>query len=664
VAPPPEEPEEEDAMSRVITSRSMLATAAGLSALLAGAWVAGCTTGPERIPPPPDGGTPPATDSGMNGPDCENGIRDGDESSVDCGGSCDPCSNGARCTVGTDCTSGVCSRGYCLVPSCSDGVRNQDEIGVDCGGDCGLCPGGEPCTQPSDCVSNRCTMGTCEPSSCEDGRMNGDETGEDCGGDTCPACPGGETCLMNEDCLSLLCVGGECTEPACNDHVQNQDETSVDCGGETCPPCRNGLACLVDADCEGMRCFEGGCVACDDGIRNAEETDVDCGGDLCEACADGSTCAMDSDCASDNCLDGVCVSCEDGIQNDDESDVDCGGATCPGCDTGETCGGDSDCMSNICDGGTCNAPGCGDGVLNGAETDLDCGGGDCAPCAVGDDCLLGRDCVHGVCGSGGTCESPTCTDGVANGDETDVDCGGPGSCPRCPDYRVCTSPSDCVSDMCTMGRCGDTGCIPFPGTATDAYGYFGCSIPMSPSTLPCPDISTTGTLISLSDDSNQTVPIGFSFDYYGTSYTNVDVQSNGGISFDSGYMTLSNSCPISGWSGTPSNLIATYWDDLDPGNPGGEVRYETVGSAPNRQFVVWWSTERFSSTPNHAQFSVVLHEGSNHIQVCYHDANFGSSTYDGGASATSGIIGSGGSLQFSCNTASLTDGLLLEYRHP
>jgi len=54
--------------------------------------------------------------SGANA-SCFNGIQDGDETGVDCGGSCAPC------------------------PTCDDGIQNGGETGVDCGG-----PDCEPCT--------------------------------------------------------------------------------------------------------------------------------------------------------------------------------------------------------------------------------------------------------------------------------------------------------------------------------------------------------------------------------------------------------------------------------------------------------------------------------------------------------------------------------------
>jgi hypothetical protein len=46
-----------------------------------------------------------------------------------------------------DCLSGVCSGAVCQPASCTDGVQNGNETGVDCGGSCKACPpptGGQP----------------------------------------------------------------------------------------------------------------------------------------------------------------------------------------------------------------------------------------------------------------------------------------------------------------------------------------------------------------------------------------------------------------------------------------------------------------------------------------------------------------------------------------
>jgi len=111
------------------------------------------------------------------------------ETGPNCGGACSPCFMGSPCNVGTDCLSGVCTKGACQPPTCSDGVRNDHETGADCGGppNCARCPAGEGCKLPTDCLSGVCWTGVCHPPTCTDGVKNGDETGEDCGG-SCAAC--------------------------------------------------------------------------------------------------------------------------------------------------------------------------------------------------------------------------------------------------------------------------------------------------------------------------------------------------------------------------------------------------------------------------------------------------------------------------------------------
>jgi hypothetical protein len=50
-------------------------------------------------------------------PTCSDGIQNGGETGVDCGGPCEPC----------------------LLASCFDGIQNQNETGIDCGGPCKAC---------------------------------------------------------------------------------------------------------------------------------------------------------------------------------------------------------------------------------------------------------------------------------------------------------------------------------------------------------------------------------------------------------------------------------------------------------------------------------------------------------------------------------------------
>jgi hypothetical protein len=73
-------------------------------------------------------------------PSCTDNVQNGDETSIDCGGkTCPPCRVNNGCAVPTDCLSGVCKPSapgaalVCQMPTCFDGVKNGDETGVDCG---------------------------------------------------------------------------------------------------------------------------------------------------------------------------------------------------------------------------------------------------------------------------------------------------------------------------------------------------------------------------------------------------------------------------------------------------------------------------------------------------------------------------------------------------
>ncbi len=46
--------------------------------------------------------------------------------------------------------------------TCDDDLRNGPETDVDCGGDCGPCPVGSSCTGPSDCATGICTAQVCQ----------------------------------------------------------------------------------------------------------------------------------------------------------------------------------------------------------------------------------------------------------------------------------------------------------------------------------------------------------------------------------------------------------------------------------------------------------------------------------------------------------------------
>jgi len=230
-------------------------------------------------------------------PNPDNGIQDGDEEGVDCGGThpdAEPCPP----------------------PSCADGIQNGLETGIDCGDLDGFCP---DCPDPT----------------CDDGIQNihievSDEfvqgyivvveTGIDCDNHPLTSCP-------------------DCPLPTCFDGIQNGAETGIDCGGNCvtlCDPdpnCNNGIkdGNELGVDCGGPDCPP--CPTCNDEIKNGIEFGVDClDYDIVETLINQSALpyGYDLDCP-------ICPSCHDGVHNegdDDlfELDIDCGGPNCPSCE--------------------------------------------------------------------------------------------------------------------------------------------------------------------------------------------------------------------------------------------------------------------------------------------------------------------------------------------
>lgn len=98
-------------------------------------------------------------------PSCTDGIKNGTETDIDCGSTCEvKCSAGKACSAMGDCAAPLlCGSGVCVAPSCMDQVKNQDETDTDCGGAaCAKCGTGGACSVNSDCATNTCDNGKCE----------------------------------------------------------------------------------------------------------------------------------------------------------------------------------------------------------------------------------------------------------------------------------------------------------------------------------------------------------------------------------------------------------------------------------------------------------------------------------------------------------------------
>lgn len=159
-------------------------------------------------------------------PGCMDGVQNQDETDVDCGGEasgCQACAVDESCDAGSDCLSRSCQQGICAAASCDDGVANGAETDVDCGGEgdedgeggCAPCADGASCESGDDCANGVCGEGVCGHPKCSNGQQDAGETDLDCGGMMCGGCALGKSCKQDSDCLSRECSEGVCE--ACRD---------------------------------------------------------------------------------------------------------------------------------------------------------------------------------------------------------------------------------------------------------------------------------------------------------------------------------------------------------------------------------------------------------------------------------------------------------------
>lgn len=122
--------------------------------------------------------------------------------------------------------------------------------------------------------------------------------------------------------------------------------------------------------------------------------------------------------------------------------------------------------------------------------------------------------------------------------------------------------------------------------------------------------------------------IGFTFNFNGVNYTTISVNTNGFIWFGSTSFGTYVPNPISNSSTyTNSGVVSALGDDLKGDNSSGELRMQTIGSAPNRVCVIQWKNFRRYYQNNIYNFQIRLYETSNKIEIHYGSFSFTTSTW-------------------------------------
>jgi subtilisin family serine protease len=192
-----------------------------------------------------------------------------------------------------------------------------------------------------------------------------------------------------------------------------------------------------------------------------------------------------------------------------------------------------------------------------------------------------------------------------------------------------------------------------------AQGSYRC-------TTPSPTWRTiTGTNLNLGDDTSTAITPGFPVKFGTTSYTTVNVGSNGVLSFTNSITAFSNTqLPNASYT----TVVAPFWDDLYP-TGADNVYWEVLGTAPNRELVIEWRNVRPYACRNDTPaptvtFQVVLFEATNHVLFNYQDVIFGGNcaNLDKGGSATIGVqVSTTDATQIGYNSQILSDNLTVHW---
>jgi hypothetical protein len=155
------------------------------------------------------------------------------------------------------------------------------------------------------------------------------------------------------------------------------------------------------------------------------------------------------------------------------------------------------------------------------------------------------------------------------------------------------------------------------------------------------DLASTGTVIATAttDDANSAAqPIGFTFNYNGTDFTQFVLNTNGFIKLGSAAPSAAalfldetaNSTLDDPFQNEDANIIAPFNIDLTAGSAGTEYRVATTGSAGSRICTIQWKNVRDKANVSPTQyanmsFQVRLYEGTNVVELVYGPTTAGTS---------------------------------------
>jgi hypothetical protein len=142
------------------------------------------------------------------------------------------------------------------------------------------------------------------------------------------------------------------------------------------------------------------------------------------------------------------------------------------------------------------------------------------------------------------------------------------------------------------------------------------------------------------DDSSLSIPLQFTFNLYGQSFTDLFINNNGNVTFDQPYAIYSPfGFPVAGFP-----MVAPFWGDVDTrssSNASGIVYYR---SEPHRFVVIWDHVGYFNqNTDKQDTFELILSDGTdttmglgNNVCFCYDNMDWTTGDASGGSGGLGG----------------------------
>ena len=164
------------------------------------------------------------------------------------------------------------------------------------------------------------------------------------------------------------------------------------------------------------------------------------------------------------------------------------------------------------------------------------------------------------------------------------------------------------------------------------------------------DISTLFNSNPLTGDGEAGFTLPWPFYFQGAQVTQVTVGNNGAIVFNNINAQIS---PFNANTMATTNDVGLYpfWDDLDDNT--ANIYWGSVGTAPNRRFIVQWNAKHdLFAAGLPFVFQVIMEESTGKVYYQYNNRVTGSTTYDFGASATIGLAGTNQDFAISFNNNS------------